>query len=390
LKALAAGAAAIPALVYGPRSGDTAGPPASPTSLPRRFGIPGLAADGIQPGPSLREKIGEMVISGFDGLSVSPSSPVGMRIAQRKLGGVILFAEPELGAPSRNIESPDQLRALTRQLRSLDTRSLFIGVDEEGGQVARLSPTHGFPATYSAGELGRRDDPAFTYAAGANIAATLRDAGINLNFAPVVDLNVNPNNPVIAKFDRSFSADPNVVTRNAEAFIRAHRDAGILTTLKHFPGHGSSLTDSHAGFTDITNTWSSVELQPFANIIRDGLADMVLVGHLFNAHLDAHYPATLSYATVTGLLRSQLGYRGVVISDGMEMKAITDQYGFEFAVEKAIEAGIDILLYAGGGDGASVADRVADHVVSLVQAGTISESRIDESYARISALRWKL
>ena len=201
---------------------------------------------------------------------------------------------------------------------------------------------------------------------------------------------MNPDNPIIGRYDRSFSADPDVVTRNAEAFIRAHRAQGIGTTLKHFPGHGSSKGDTHKGFVDITNTWTDAELDPFANIIADDLADMVMVGHLYNANFDPDYPASLSYSTVTGILRKQLGFDGVVITDSMGMAAITDLYSFETAVEKAIEAGNDILLYASPIGEGSTAERVIDHVESLVLSGVIKEARIDQSIARIQALEDRL
>lgn len=192
---------------------------------------------------------------------------------------------------------------------------------------------------------------------------------------------MNPNNPVIGAVDRSFSADPDVVTRNAEAFIRAHHDHGILCSLKHFPGHGSSTADSHPGFVNVTDTWSRVELQPFANIVADGLADVIMTAHIFNANLDPDFPATLSYKTVTGILREQIGYDGVVISDDMPMKAITDIYGQEAAIAHAINAGLDILLF---GNNVSDDPDIVAHVVStmqrLVANGTISEAQIDQSY----------
>ncbi len=355
-----------------------------------RLVIPGLADDGTTPALTLRQKIGQMVLTGFDGLTAGRNTTIGSEVANGDVTGVVLFDYDTAAGTPRNIQSPQQLQALTSSLQSLDSRKLFIAVDEEGGQVARLSPANGYPATQSAAALGKIDDPSVTYDAGAAIARTLASAGINLNFAPVVDLNVNPDNPIIGHFDRSFSADPDVVTRNAEAFIRAHHDNGVLTTLKHFPGHGSSRTDSHKGFVDVTDTWSPVELQPFQNIIHDGLADLVLVAHIFNAHLDPTWPASLSHATVTGLLREQIGYDGVVITDSMGMAAITDLYSFETAIQKAIEAGVDILLYASGGSDGTVAERVIAHIESLVTGGVISESRINESLRRIEALRSRL
>ena len=191
---------------------------------------------------------------------------------------------------------------------------------------------------------------------------------MNLNLAPVVDLDANPANPVIGAFGRSFSADPDAVTRHARAFIQAHHDRGVLCALKHFPGHGSSSTDSHIGFVDIAGTWSEAELEPCAALIAEGLVDVIMTAHVFNANLDQTHPATLSHPVVTGILREQLGYDGVVMSDVIEMAAISANYGFEASVQLAIEAGVDILLYANElrPDGTSRAGAVADLIEALV------------------------
>lgn len=308
-------------------------------------------------------------------------------------GNVVLFDydAPSNGTVARNIQSPAQVQALTGELQEYAPRTMLIATDEEGGQVARLSPKWGFPDTYSAKALGDRNDPSFTREAARAMAKTLATAGINLNLAPVVDLNVNPDNPVIGRYDRSFSADPDIVTEQALAFIEGHHDEGVLTTLKHFPGHGSSTADSHKGFVDVTKLWSRTELQPFRNVIASGKADAVMTAHIFNANLDPDYPATLSKATITGILREELGFDGVVITDDMQMGAIRDYYGFETAVELTINAGADIvalsnnLVYEPGIEG-----RVSSTIRAAVEAGRISEERIDQSYQRIMALKSRL
>lgn len=372
---------------------DTNTPPLSSpsTGIQRRSVIPGLARDNPPP-PTLDQKLGAMILAGFTGQSAAPSDQVGIDIEQHYLGGVALFDYLVGGVP-RNISSPSQLRALDAQLQSLASSTgqptLIIGTDEEGGAVARLDETHGFPPTVSAEYLGDIDDPAVTYDHAARMAQTMRHAGLNLNFAPDVDLNVNPNNPIIGALGRSFSADPDVVTSMAEAFIRAHHDNGMLTTLKHFPGHGSSTADSHLGFVNVTDTWSSVELEPFRNIVHDGLADMIMTAHIFNAHLDPDYPATLSKATITGILREQLGWDGVVSTDAMEMGAISDNYGFEQAIALAVNAGADILLY-GNSSGEDVVPRVLAALKGCVSDGTITEARIDQSWTRIQKLKSRL
>jgi beta-N-acetylhexosaminidase len=309
---------------------------------------------------------------------------------------VLFSTDQPSGAPVRNIISPTQLTELTAALQAAAGESeaglpLIVAVDEEGGRVARLDAAHGFPATESAAALGLRDDPAYTRAAGRRIATTLRDAGINQNLAPVVDLDINPDNPIIGALDRSFGADPDIVTSQARAFIRGHRQVGVLTTLKHFPGHGSSTADSHLGVVDVTDTWSPVELEPYRRLIPPGLADSILTAHVFNAQLDHVNPATLSRATIDGLLRGQLGYEGVVISDDMQMGAIRQAYGYEDAVRLALVAGVDMLTIANQQVfEAHIVERTVDIVLGLVSAGQLSEARIDESWRRITALKARI
>lgn len=347
--------------------------------------------------PDLRTKIGQMLLVGFRGTTAASAASVLEDIQQRGLGGVVLHSvDQPTGSSTRNMESPSQLAALTAALHaaSLDAGPqlpLLISVDAEGGRVARLDPALGFPATESAAALGARDDPAYTQLAAAQIATTLAAAGINLNLAPVVDVNVNPNNPIIGALDRSFSADPEGVTSHAGAFVRGHHERQVLTTLKHFPGHGSSTGDTHLGVVEVTDTWSEFELAPFAALVEGGLADTVLTAHVFNASLDPEHPATLSRDTITGILRERLGFDGVVLSDDMQMGAIRDAYGYEDAVRLAINAGVDILTIANQqvfeeGIVASTIDLVA----GMVDAGDITEARIQASWRRIQALKARL
>lgn len=330
-----------------------------------------------------------MLLVGFRGLTVDEAGEAVADIRDRHLGGILLFdTDQPTHGKVRNIESPGQLRALIAGLQAISTTPLVVAVDEEGGLVARLDERHGFPPTISAADLGARGDAEFTQGAGERIAETLASVGITLNLAPVVDLDVNPTNPIIGAFGRSFSADPAVVTAQAEAFIEGHRRAGVKTTLKHFPGHGSSTGDTHLGVVDVTDTWSDFELEPFRNIVSDGRADAVLTAHVFNANLDPEHPATLSQPTITGILRGQLGWDGVVISDDMQMGAIRDAYGYDEAIRLAILAGVDILtiaqqqLYEPG-----IVERTIDLIEALVLEGTLTDARINESYARITALK---
>jgi beta-N-acetylhexosaminidase len=220
------------------------------------------------------------------------------------------------------------------------------------------------------------------------MARTLADVGVTLNLAPVVDLAVNPDNPIIAAVERSYSADPSVVTAHASAFIEAHHAAGVRCAIKHFPGQGSAGADTHLGVVDVTDAWTDVELEPFRALAADRLPDAVLTAHIFNAALDAEHPATLSGATVDGLLRDRIGFQGVVISDDMQMGAIRDAYGLDEAIGLAIDAGVDVLLVANQlVYEPDVAVRIVDLVERLVSDGRISEARIDASYLRMAALK---
>jgi beta-N-acetylhexosaminidase len=346
---------------------------------------------GNPPEVDLDVKIGQMILAGFRNDKLKDKNPIVADIHERYVGGVVLFDYDVASQKyKRNIRSPRQLQELDADLLAASPVSpLLIGVDQEGGRVNRLKPAYGFPASYSEQTLGTLNDLDFTHQCAETTAQTLKWMDINLNLAPVVDLNINPDNPIIGHYERSFSANPNIVTAHSLEVIKAHHEHGVLTTLKHFPGHGSSTGDSHQGFVDVTDTWSEIELEPFRNIIRDGMCDVVMTAHIFNAHLDPAYPATLSEPTITGLLREQLGWDGVVITDDMGMGAITQYYGFETAIERAVKAGADILAYANNSSvfDSTIPARAVAVIRRLVESGAISESRIDQSYRRIMRLK---
>ncbi len=329
-------------------------------------------------------KIGQMLLVGFQGLDVPRQ--LALDIGYYTVGGVVLF-----DAPGRNIASPDQVRRLCGKLQRSADIPLLIAIDQEGGHVSRLNPQAGFPPTASAQYLGLRDDPDLTYWHARQTAQTLAWLGVNMNLAPVVDCNRNPLNPIIGAKERSFSADPAVVTRHALAFIAGHHDAGILCSLKHFPGHGSSIQDSHHGLTDITATWSPSELIPFADIIKQGKADAIMTAHVHNTSLDPELPATLSKPIIDGILRTELGFGGVVISDDLQMKAIADNYGYLSALELSINAGVDIILLGNGyiSDATDVPRTIAA-IKGLVHEGRIPPTRIDEAYRRIMLLKRRI
>jgi beta-N-acetylhexosaminidase len=338
---------------------------------------------------TLREQVGQLLMVGFRGLEAGGRSPIARDIGAGRVGGVVLFdRDLALASAERNIRSPRQVQRLISSLQRAAAVPLLVAVDQEGGQVARLKKKFGFPATVSARSLGEADDPQLTFRHAAATAAVLAAAGFNLNFAPLVDLDVNPDNPIIGRFARSFSADTEVVVRHARAVVEAHRAGGIRCCLKHFPGHGSSRGDSHLGFTDVSDTWELRELAPFRELIAAGLADSVMTAHVFNRHLDPEFPATLSQKTVTGLLRQELGFTGAVISDDLDMKAISAGYDRETALELALNAGNDIILIANNLDyDEGVAARTQEMILGLLARGRVGRARIDEACRRVLELK---
>jgi beta-N-acetylhexosaminidase len=365
--------------------------PQAPKPQPKPKEPTPVQPEPIRPQPvSLEVKIGQMLIVGFRGLYVNDKSPIVREIKRFHLGGVILFDyDMVLKSWKRNIRSPSQVKELVEKLQKASPQiPLFIAIDQEGGEIQRLKKKFGFPRTVSAQYLGRRNDLERTYQEAAGIAKTLAKVGINFNFAPVVDLNTNPNNPVIGKRERSFSADPAIVTDHALEFINAHHDNNVLCALKHFPGHGSSTRDSHLGMVDVTDTWEEIELDPYSEIINAGIADAIMIAHVFNRRYDQNYPATLSKRIVGDLLRSSLRYDGVLVSDDMQMKAITDHYRFEQAIQATLEAGIDIIVIGNNLKyEKNIAARTVTIIKQLIREGKISEKRIDESYQRIQKLK---
>ncbi len=348
-----------------------------------------LAAHATGRQDSLAVKIGQMLMIGFRGFSVSDAPGIAEDIKKRHIGGVVLFDyDVTSHTAARNISSPEQLSSLTLDLQNLSEIPLLIAIDQEGGKVCRLKTARGFPPTVSAAHLGQLDIPDSTRAVALRTARTLKAMHIGMNFAPVADVNVNPQNPVIGKLDRSFSPDPALVALHAGITADTFHDEGIVSTLKHFPGHGSSTTDTHLDFTDITASWSEKELEPYRALISGGFHDAVMTAHVYNSKLDPLYPATLSKNTLDGLLRKKLGFGGIIVSDDMQMKAIADRYGLEQAIRLAVEAGVDILLF---GNNVSydpdIASKATDILHSLVEKRIISEKRIDLSYRRIMDLK---
>lgn len=341
----------------------------------------------------LERKIGQMLLVGFRGMEVEDSGPITEQIRAGQIGGIVLFDFDVLNhEPQRNIRSPEQVKALVDGLQGLADDVLFVAVDAEGGRVNRLKEQYGFAPTMSQEELGSRGLQAIREQAD-DIGTTMRELGINVNLAPVVDLNTNRESPAIGALGRSFSNDPKVVTEYAQATIASYHQNGVLTAIKHFPGHGSAKADSHLGFVDVSATWSDAELEPYRSLIDAGMADMVMTAHVFNRKLDPSWPATLSPSIINGLLRKQLGFDGVVLSDDMQMGAITEHYSLKTVLRQTLLAGVDMISFANNNPRAyepDIAPRAIDVIVSLIEDGTINEARIDQSVMRIQRLKHRL
>jgi beta-N-acetylhexosaminidase len=339
----------------------------------------------------IEQQIGQLLLIGFKGDRLLPHSTLAAELRDRRLGGVILFdrllAEK---LPDNNIRSAEQTARLCAQLQDCAGGELLIAVDQEGGMVSRFKADRGFPVTASAGRLGRTT-PADTATSAAVTAGMLAGLGVNLNLAPVVDLDLEQDNPIIGRYERSFSADPAAVCLHAGAWIDAHRQRGILSCLKHFPGHGSSVADSHLGFVDISDSWREEELIPYRTLIGSGQADMVMIGHLFNCRLDPLLPATLSSAVIGGLLRRDLGFAGVVITDDMQMRAITGRYGLVDACVMALTAGADIIIIGNNLEyDPLIARKLVTGIMQAVRQGRLTESRIGEAWQRVHRMKHQL
>ena len=335
---------------------------------------------------SLDFMIGQMIMIGLEERqSIREGDSLLKAIRDGKVGGVIYF---EKNLTKTN--TAENLKKLNSTLDASAPLPLWIAIDEEGGRVNRLKPKYGFVATKPAQELGKAASPDSTYAQAKRMALQLKELGFNLNFAPSVDVAVNPENPVIVKLGRSFSSDPDTVAMHGAAFVRAHQEEGIVTSIKHFPGHGSSTKDTHSSMADVSNTWLFDELRPFKLLIDSGRLDAVMSAHIVNAHLDPDsLPATLSKKIVQNILRDFIGFDGVVFSDDMQMHAISKHYGMDNAIGLAINAGVDMLLICNnvGQTERYSAEEIHRMIRSKVDSGEIPEARIKESYGRIMKLK---
>ncbi len=330
------------------------------------------------------KEIANMFMLGFYGTS-SNDSTIKSDIC-KGLGGVIVFQKSPINKSAvKNFNTASSLKALTTDLKSCATKPL-IAVDQEGGVVQRIKFSQKYPKASSVAKMGTAKAKSIY----SNMASELNSVGINLDLAPVADIALNPKNRVIVKWGRSYGKDPSTVIAYDRTFINAMHKFGVATSLKHFPGHGSSLGDTHKGFVDVTNLWQAKELEPYRALKNE--TDTIMVAHIFNKHLDANHPASLSYKVVTKLLRDKIGYHGVVITDDLQMGAIAKHYSLANAIALAINAGDDILLFANQVHPKRVIkiEKLISIVRSLLKNGKISETSIKNANTRINALKAKL
>ncbi|MEG1254329.1 beta-N-acetylhexosaminidase [Clostridium sp.] len=324
---------------------------------------------------TLEEKIGQLFIVGFNGCEANEE--ISHMIKDRHVGGVIFFSE--------NIDTVVQTKGLIENLNSLNSKNplkLFISLDEEGGIVSRIPKEMG--SFESAWDVGARGDLDYSFNHGRLIGETVKSLGFNLDFAPVLDVNSNSDNPVIGI--RAFSDDPQVVKVMGTEVFKGIRSAGVIAVGKHFPGHGDTDVDSHVAVPVINKSideLKNIELIPFKYAIDNGI-DMIMVGHLYLPQLDDKYVSSLSKKIITGILRQELGFNGVVITDDMIMEGVKRTYTTRESAVKAIEAGNDIIIVSRA---FKDQEEAIDGLLEAVKSGVISEKRIDESVYRIINLK---
>lgn len=360
--------------------------------------LPLMAQEQALPSDSLlRREVARMLMVGFRGDRIDDNSDAARYVRDLHVGSIVLFdidltMEGPRKIGTRNVTSKERLVKLTSQLQSYADEPLIIAADQEGGMVCRLKPQYGFKPTVNPLYLGTQDNRDTTLYYAMRIAEEMKECGVNLNLAPVLDIH-REDGPHLGHFKRCFSTDVDIITRHAGWFIDAHYKYGVLCAVKHFPGHGSALGDSHEGLVDVTDTWASKELVPFEQLIAKNKIDVIMTAHIYNRRLDPDYPATLSYRILTELLRDNLHYDGVIVTDDMYMEGILGQYSIDEALALAINAGADILLVGNNIETGFEADRpfrLVDIIVNLVKTGKVPYERIHQSSERIKRLKNRL
>jgi beta-N-acetylhexosaminidase len=336
----------------------------------------------------IERMISKMVVLGFNGETVSSNDEIYKNV-KSGLGGVILFdKDPNDKQKVKNVRDKEQLKKLTSQLQAISKQKLLISIDQEGGIVQRLKSADGFVNTPKASEVALNGEN-FAKQSYALLAKDLKESGINTDFAPVVDLAINKENKVIVTRGRSFGESSKEVIKYSSIFVDELKKQKIISVLKHFPGHGSSLGDSHLGFVDISTTWSPKELEPYKYFIQNNKVDMIMSAHVFNKNLDKDYPATLSYEINTKLLRYKLGYEGVLISDDLQMSAISKHYDLKETITLAINSGVNMLLFANQLAKPVSLKEIVDTVYSQILNEEIALDKIIKSNEKIDRMMSK-
>lgn len=331
-------------------------------------------------------KIGQMILIGMPKAELDPL--VLDEVKKGKVGALIFFEKNIPNKPNAFAS----VKSMTWTYQKAASIPLFICIDQEGGKVNRLKEKYGFTKSVTAAALGKsRSLDSVRFYADAT-AATLAGLGFNVNFAPCVDLAITQNT-VIYKPERAYSANEDTVALMAKEVVKMHRKYGVLTSLKHFPGHGSSQEDTHFGVADVTATWNERELKPYKTLLDSGYVDAVMTSHIVNKNLDAKgLPGTLSTDILDGILRKRLGFNGVVFSDDMQMHAISKNFGLEESIRLAINAGVDVMCFSNNiaGSDERTVDKVHTIIKKLVQTSQVSPARIDESFQRILQLKARM
>lgn len=325
--------------------------------------------------------IGRMLLLGFNGSSASApgAQSLARQLGAGRVGGVCF-----LGHNTRNRAGIESLTQLFNSAGAQDKP--LISVDQEGGAVQRLGKRSGYEALPAAQAVAARRSVEDARRIYAGMARQLRASGFNFNLAPVVDLGFEPRNPIIAKWGRAYGADGASVARFAGAFVQGHRDQRVLTALKHFPGHGSTLVDSHDRPVDISGTFRNDELTPFRDLAKRGLIDVIMSGHLTHARMTGGLPATLSPQAV-GILRNDIGFGGAIMTDDLDMKAIRSSYDLIDAMVRAIAAGYDLILLSNSlKPDDNLAPKAIAAVRAAISAGRIRPAQIEAANARIAQL----
>jgi beta-N-acetylhexosaminidase len=337
---------------------------------------------------TLEQMAGQMIVVGFEGDSVDDASVKKLisEIEAGTLGGVMYL--------KRNVSSLEAVRKMNQAFRAANPElPPFITIDQEGGSVERLTKDVGFTEIPSAADVAATMDDVAAAKLYGDLAQRLAAEGFTVNFGPVADVNVNPKNPIIAKFGRAYSDEAIKVFQYDAAFVVGHDEAGVVSVLKHFPGHGSSTGDSHEGFVDISKSWDPSELAPYKMLLQRAPVGMVMVGHLFVGDKGdgGQVPASLSPYWIGQVLRKEVGFSGVVITDDMEMAAVLKHYEFEDRIVRAVNAGVDVLLFSNTArPRASIAADIRAVLVKHAEADREFYAKIEASYNKIVKLKARI